>query len=88
MLYDALGWEPPQFAHVPLLVDSRRQKLSKRDKGADMAWYRDRNVLPTALLNFAVLLGWSGGAGVASKRDVMDLDEMKSVVRFSPGRLR
>ncbi|KAK3940343.1 mitochondrial putative glutamate--tRNA ligase [Diplogelasinospora grovesii] len=83
-LYNAFGWEPPQFAHVGLLVDNKRQKLSKRHQGTDMTWYRNRQVLPDALLNFAVLLGWNR---TNSKEDVMSLQEMidSFSLKFSKG---
>ncbi len=55
------GWEPPMFAHVGLLVDSNRQKLSKRTMGATIRSYRDGHILPSALLNFTALLGWNPG---------------------------
>lgn len=58
-LYDALGWKPPMFAHLGLLVDEKRAKLSKRHEGAGMDWYKKHHILPGALLNFAALLGWS-----------------------------
>ncbi|EAA27549.3 hypothetical protein GE21DRAFT_4798 [Neurospora crassa] len=77
-LYNAFGWEPPKFAHVGLLVDKERQKLSKRHKGVDMSWYKDNQIPPEALLNFAVLLGWSQKSG---EPDFMTLQDM--VDRFS-----
>ncbi|KAL2188552.1 Nucleotidylyl transferase [Thermothelomyces heterothallicus CBS 203.75] len=57
-LYQAFGWEPPQFAHVGLLADRYRQKLSKREDSANLQYYKDGHILPSALLNFVVLLGW------------------------------
>lgn len=72
-LYNAFGWEPPKFAHLGLLVDMNRQKLSKRDNSANMAWYKDGLVLPDALLNFAALLGWRGRG---QEGDTMNLQEM------------
>ncbi|KAK0623493.1 hypothetical protein B0T14DRAFT_582170 [Immersiella caudata] len=73
-LYNAFGWEPPQFAHVGLLVDEKRQKLSKRHPGVDITWYKDKRVVPAALLNFAVLLGWSRDPSL--KSDLLSLQEM------------
>jgi glutamyl/glutaminyl-tRNA synthetase len=55
-----------------LLVNKERQKLSKRQPGVDMSWYKDRNVFPPALLNFAVLLGWHQGKA----KDVMTVQDM------------
>lgn len=62
-MYQALGWTPPNFCHVGLLVDRDRQKLSKRNHDIGVESYRDTGILPSALLNFAVLLGWRPGKG-------------------------
>ena len=89
-MYNALGWEPPEFAHVGLLVDENRQKLSKRHSGVDISEYQVNKTLPVALLNFSVLLGWSKAQGGASS-DVMSLEEMidnvGSVYRLHPALL-
>ncbi|KAK7728344.1 Glutamate--tRNA ligase mitochondrial [Cytospora paraplurivora] len=80
-LYNAFGWQPPNFAHVGLLVDHQRQKLSKRDiDNIGISVFRDTNILPEALLNFSVLLGWDPGLQNKphlDKRGRMTLDEMK-----------
>jgi glutamyl-tRNA synthetase len=78
-LYKAFGWEPPEFAHLGLLVDKKRQKLSKRDNSASMEYYQNGHILPSALLNFAVLLGWRAPP---TKGDVMSLEEMVENVRI------
>ncbi|KAK3368157.1 hypothetical protein B0H63DRAFT_487858 [Podospora didyma] len=72
-LYKAFDWTPPQFAHLGLLVDKQRQKLSKRHKGCDMSWYRANRTLPAALLNFAVLMGWRKANEL---KDTMTLQNM------------
>ncbi|KAI0022092.1 hypothetical protein F4780DRAFT_778103 [Xylariomycetidae sp. FL0641] len=77
-LYDAFGWHPPQFAHVGLLVDKNKQKLSKRHGDIDIASWRAKGMLPIALLNYVLLLGWSPGKGQKGQSDVMDMDEMIS----------
>ncbi|KAK3900879.1 glutamyl-tRNA synthetase [Staphylotrichum tortipilum] len=84
-LYNAFGWEPPQFVHLGLLVDANRQKLSKRDNSANMEFYKKGHVLPSALLNFAVLLGWR--APQTPKGDVMTLQDMADnfSLKFSKG---
>ncbi|KXJ94558.1 hypothetical protein Micbo1qcDRAFT_44796 [Microdochium bolleyi] len=91
-LYDAFGWTPPKFAHVALLVNSQRQKLSKRHGDVDIASWRDKGFLPIALLNYVLLLGWSlqgrGGQGKAKgNREVMDLEQMVANfhLRFTKG---
>ena len=74
-LYDALSWQPPVFAHVPLLVDQNRQKLSKRNFDSDIASFRKTGIFPEALTNFAALLGWSH----QQKNDVMDLKQLEDL---------
>lgn len=86
-LYDAFGWTPPLFAHVGLLVNEEKQKLSKRHGDVDIASWRDRGILPAALLNYVMLLGWSPGKGLKGQSEVMDLEEMVSKfhLRFTKG---
>ena len=59
LLYDALDYEPPNFAHLPMLLGSDRSKLSKRHGAVSAADYRHQGYLPEAMLNFLALLGWS-----------------------------
>jgi glutamyl-tRNA synthetase len=59
LLYQALGWEPPQFAHLPMILGSDRSKLSKRHGATSLLEYRDQGYLPEAMVNFLALLGWS-----------------------------
>ena len=75
-LYKAFGWEPPKFGHVPLLVELSGQKLSKRNADIDISHFRDQGVMPGALVNFAVLLGWSHNL----KSDVFTLQDLESTV--------
>ncbi len=62
LLYAAFGWEPPKFAHLPLLLNADRSKLSKRQGDVAVEDYRDKGYLPEALLNFVALLGWNPSA--------------------------
>lgn len=78
-LYKALQWTPPAFAHVGLLVDPKRQKLSKRALGADLSSYKEEHILPSALLNFVALLGWNPGL---SQDEVLTLQDMAEKVRY------
>lgn len=74
-LYTAFGWEPPMFAHVGLLLDKDKAKLSKRnaDIALDVKGLRDdHGVLPDTLCNFLTLQGWSN----PNKNDVMTMDEL------------
>jgi len=59
LLYDALGYQPPNFAHLPMLLGPDRSKLSKRHGAVSTAEYRNQGYLPEAMLNFLALLGWS-----------------------------
>jgi glutamyl-tRNA synthetase len=61
MIYQALGWEMPAFAHAPVILNPPpyKGKLSKRDNAVSVSNYRELGYLPEALLNFLVLLGWS-----------------------------
>ncbi|MBU1036990.1 glutamate--tRNA ligase [Patescibacteria group bacterium] len=58
LLYRALGWTMPQFAHLPLLLNPDRSKLSKRQSDVSVEDYLDKGYLPEALLNYVALLGW------------------------------
>jgi glutamyl-tRNA synthetase len=61
-LYDALGWTPPTFAHFPLILGPDREKLSKRKHPeADVMLHKKNGILPEALLNFVIRLGWGHG---------------------------
>lgn len=61
MIYEALGWEAPQFAHMTLIVNEQRKKLSKRDESIIqfIEQYDQLGYLPETLFNFIALLGWS-----------------------------
>jgi len=59
LLYQALGWQPPQFAHLPMILGTDRSKLSKRHGATAINEYRDQGYLPEAMINFLALLGWS-----------------------------
>ncbi len=62
MLYRALGWTPPVFAHIPLILGPDREKLSKRrHPEADVMMHKNNGILPHALINFIARLGWGHG---------------------------
>jgi len=63
-LYHALGWEPPQFAHLSTILGSDRARLSKRHGATSLGNFRDLGILPEALRNYLALLGWSPADGV------------------------
>ncbi|MFL5319367.1 MAG: glutamate--tRNA ligase [Myxococcaceae bacterium] len=61
-LYEAFGWKPPEFAHLPLILGPDREKLSKRKHvEADVLNHQKNGILPEALNNFVIRLGWSHG---------------------------
>ncbi|MDP4231243.1 MAG: glutamate--tRNA ligase, partial [Bacteroidota bacterium] len=64
LLYRAFGWEEamPKFAHLPLLLNPDRSKLSKRQGDVAVEDFRDKGYLPDALINFVALLGWNPSA--------------------------
>jgi glutamyl-tRNA synthetase len=72
LLYRALGADLPQFAHVPMIHGLDGKKLSKRHGATAVADYRHQGILPSAMVNFLALLGWSPGGD----REVMTLSEM------------
>jgi glutamyl-tRNA synthetase len=74
LLYEALKWEKPAFAHLPLLLNPDRTKLSKRQGDVAVEDYLQNGYLPDALLNFIALLGWNPGEG--STKEIFSLDEL------------
>ncbi len=83
MIYRALGWQPPEFAHLPLILGPDREKLSKRKHPeADVMLHRKNGILPEALLNFIVRLGWAHGNDEVISREQMlqwfDFDQVGS----------
>jgi len=63
MIYQVFGWEPPVFAHHPLILGPDRTPLSKRHGATAVSQYREDGFLPEALLNYLVLLGWTPPTG-------------------------
>jgi len=61
MIYEALGWEVPQFAHVPLILGSDKKRLSKRHGATAVTEYRKQGYLADAVLSYMAMLGWSPG---------------------------
>lgn len=61
LLYQAFGWEPPQYAHLPIFLAPGGGKLSKRHGATSVREYREKGYLPEALFNFLLMLGWNPG---------------------------
>jgi glutamyl-tRNA synthetase len=59
LLWEALGHTPPAWAHVPVLVNEQRKKLSKRRDKVALEQYRDEGYLPEAMVNYLMTLGWA-----------------------------
>ncbi|MEZ5991240.1 MAG: glutamate--tRNA ligase [Planctomycetota bacterium] len=70
-LYRAFGWEAPVFAHMPLLRNKDKSKISKRKNPTSLLWYRDAGFLPEALRNFLSLMGFS----MADDQEIFSYDE-------------
>jgi glutamyl-tRNA synthetase len=74
LLYEAFGWDPPLFAHMPVILDPSGGKLSKRKGAASVTDYKNRGILSDALFNFLAFLGWSPGGG--DEREKMTREEI------------
>lgn len=78
LLYKAFGWVPPQFAHLPLLLNADRSKLSKRQGDVAVEDYLEQGYLPEAIANFAALLGWNP----SDTREIYDLRELAEAFKL------
>lgn len=76
-LFEAFGVTPPQFAHLPLLLNMDGSKISKRDDGASVGEYAERGFLQSAVVNLIALLGWSP----KGEEEIFAIDEL--IERFS-----
>lgn len=72
LLYEFLGWEVPEFAHLPLLLNKDRSKLSKRQGDVAVSDYREKGYLKDALLNFLALLGWNPG----TEQEIFSMEDL------------
>jgi len=81
LLCRALGWEVPQFAHLPLILNEDKSKLSKRKNKVSVDDYLADGYLPEALLNFLVLLGWN----TPDEQEIFSMEEL--VDKFSLDRV-
>ena len=77
LLYRALSLEPPQFAHLPMILGSDRAKLSKRHGAVSITEFYQRGYLPEAMVNFLALMGWS----LDDKTEIMSREEI--IANFS-----
>jgi len=83
-LYEALDWNIPRFAHVPMILGADGSRLSKRHGALNLMSYRDAGFLPKALLNYIVRLGWShGNQEIFSVADMINLFELENINKSS-----
>ncbi|MCL5124532.1 MAG: glutamate--tRNA ligase [Deltaproteobacteria bacterium] len=95
LIYNALGINPPTFAHMPLTLDNKKAKLSKRVHGevVTISYYRRKGFLPWALCNFLALLGWSSQDGkeffteaeLIEAFDLSRINRHNSIFNYVPG---
>jgi glutamyl-tRNA synthetase len=92
LLYEALGYEVPQFGHVPMILGADKARLSKRHGATSVMAYQEMGYLPEALVNYLVRLGWSHG-----DQEIFSMDQLiqffsltsvgKSAAIFNPEKL-
>ncbi len=78
LLYRAIGWEIPQFAHLPMILDEQKKKLSKRRNTVSVEEYKKLGYLPDALFNFLTLLGFAP----ENNREIISREELCKVFTF------
>jgi glutamyl-tRNA synthetase len=83
LLYEAFGWTPPAFAHMPVILDPSGGKLSKRKGAASVMDYKTRGILPDALFNFLAFLGWAPGGGdereKMTRKEIIDAFSLEKI---------
>lgn len=85
LIQQALGFTTPTYAHLPLILDSDRTKLSKRKGARALTEYRDLGILPEAMLNYLAFLGWNPGTDreYLSRKDLIDAFDLARVQKGS-----
>ena len=83
LIYRALGWEVPEFAHLPMILGRDKKKLSKRHGATSIYEYRDMGYMPDSVFNFLALLGWSAGDDkeIFTRNEAAELFELSRVTR-------
>jgi len=81
MIYNALNWEIPQFAHIPLILGPDKVRLSKRHGATSIEEFQNQGILPEALFNYLCLLGWSPGddSEILSKTDILQKFDIEKI---------
>jgi glutamyl-tRNA synthetase len=86
-IYEAMGWEVPNFAHIPLIHSDKGKKLSKRDNASTLEDYKKIGVMPDALRNYLLRLGWSHkDKEIFTKQESIELFDLNGVGK-SPSKL-
>ena len=86
-IYEAMTWEVPNFAHIPLIHSEKGKKLSKRDNASTLEDYKKIGIMPDALRNYLLRLGWSyKDKEIFSKQESIDLFNLNGVGK-SPSKL-
>ena len=82
LLYQALGWRLPTFAHLPMILGKDKKKLSKRQGATSVYEYRDLGYIPDGVFNFLALLGWSpGDEEVVTREEAVQTFELSRVAK-------
>lgn len=83
LLYEAMGWQTPQFAHIPIILNAQRRKLSKRDGATSLNEYEAMGYVPDAVVNFLALLGWSpkDNRELLTRKELIALFDLDGVVK-------
>ncbi len=79
LLYQAFNWEPPVFAHAPLILNPDKSKLSKRQGDVTVEDYLNKGYLPEALVNFVAFLGWNP----KTEQEIFSMDELVAAFDLS-----
>ena len=79
LIYRALGWDVPEFAHLPMILGRDKKKLSKRHGATSIYEYRDMGYMPDSMFNFLALLGWSAG----DDKEIFTRDEAAKLFELS-----
>lgn len=82
MIWEALGHEPPIWAHVPVLVNEQRKKLSKRRDKVALEQYRDEGILADAMVNYLMTLGWTMPGAEEAGTEIFPWSEMEAAFRL------
>ncbi|OGF18562.1 glutamate--tRNA ligase [Candidatus Falkowbacteria bacterium RIFCSPLOWO2_02_FULL_45_15] len=72
LLYQAFGWQPPIYCHLPNILGANKKKLSKREGDASAEDFKNKGYLPEALINYIALLGWNPG----TKQEIFSMEEL------------